>query len=108
QDPFEVTTTNAQNPADAGPGVQPGAQGPESAIVRGHGATGEADRCPEGVGRVGRARVTRSPGPLAPAPTAGSSEPTPWPVLRLITSSSLVGCSTGRSAGLAPLRMRST
>src|SRR5262249_18512876 len=29
-------------------------------------------------------------------------------VLRLMTSSYLVGCSTGRSAGLAPLIMRST
>src|SRR5262245_4824145 len=29
-------------------------------------------------------------------------------VLRLITSSNLVGCSTGRSAGLAPFAIRST
>src|SRR5690349_14856760 len=29
-------------------------------------------------------------------------------VLRLITSSNLVGCSTGKSAGLAPLRILST
>jgi len=29
-------------------------------------------------------------------------------VLRLMTSSNLVGCSTGRSAGLAPLRILST
>ena len=29
-------------------------------------------------------------------------------VLRLITNSNLVGCSTGRSAGLAPLRILST
>src|SRR5437870_13380528 len=29
-------------------------------------------------------------------------------VLRLITSSNLVGCSTGRSAGLAPFRILST
>jgi hypothetical protein len=28
--------------------------------------------------------------------------------LRLMTSSNLVGCSTGRSAGLAPLRILST
>jgi len=31
-----------------------------------------------------------------------------WAVLRLTTSSSLVGCSTGRSPGLAPLRILST
>ena len=29
-------------------------------------------------------------------------------VLRLITSLNLVGCSTGRSAGFAPLKIRST
>jgi len=29
-------------------------------------------------------------------------------VLRLITSSNFVGCSTGRSAGFAPFKMRST
>ena len=29
----------------------------------------------------------------------------PWPSCRLITSSNVVGCSTGRSAGLAPLRI---
>ena len=32
----------------------------------------------------------------------------PDAVLRLMTSSYCMGCSTGRSAGLAPLRMRST
>jgi hypothetical protein len=34
--------------------------------------------------------------------------PSALAVLRLITSSNLVGCSTGSSAGLAPLRRRST
>jgi hypothetical protein len=34
--------------------------------------------------------------------------PSPFAVLRLITSSNLVGCTTGRSAGLSPLRMRPT
>src|SRR5215831_18365881 len=32
--------------------------------------------------------------------------PSAFAVLRLITSSNLVGCMTGRSAGFAPLRMR--
>jgi hypothetical protein len=31
-----------------------------------------------------------------------------WAVLRLMTSSKVVGCSTGRSAGLAPFRILST
>src|SRR6516162_5200331 len=38
----------------------------------------------------------------------GTSRPSVLAVLRLITSSNLIGCSTGRSAGFAPLRMRST
>ena len=36
----------------------------------------------------------------------GTSRPSVVAVLRLMTSSNFVGCSTGRSAGLAPLRMR--
>src|SRR5262245_26239840 len=35
----------------------------------------------------------------------GTSRPSALAVLRLITSSNFVGCSTGRSAGLAPLRI---
>ena len=36
---------------------------------------------------------------------AALSRPSVLAVLRLITNSNLVGCSTGRSAGLAPLRI---
>ena len=42
-----------------------------------------------------------------PRSIGGTSRPSAFAVLRLITSSYLVGCWTGRSAGLAPLRMRS-
>ena len=38
----------------------------------------------------------------------GTSRPSDLAVLRLITSSYLVGACTGRSAGFSPLRMRST
>src|SRR5574337_2226370 len=38
----------------------------------------------------------------------GIVRPSALAVLRLITSSNLLGCSTGRSAGLAPLRILST
>jgi hypothetical protein len=38
----------------------------------------------------------------------GTSRPSALAVLRLITSSYLVGACTGRSAGFSPLRMRST
>src|SRR5262249_15534004 len=39
---------------------------------------------------------------------AGTSRPSARAVTRLITRSNLVGCSTGRSAGLAPRRILST
>src|SRR5262245_24421093 len=38
----------------------------------------------------------------------GTSRPSVLAVLRLITSSNLVGACTGRSAAFSPLRMRST
>ena len=38
----------------------------------------------------------------------GISRPSALAVLRLITSSNFVGCCTGRSAGVAPLRILST
>jgi hypothetical protein len=38
----------------------------------------------------------------------GTSMPSAFAVLRLTTSSYLVGAWTGRSAGLSPLKMRST
>jgi hypothetical protein len=38
----------------------------------------------------------------------GMVRPSALAVLRLMTSSNLVGCSTGRSAGLAPFRILST
>src|SRR5262249_36967264 len=37
---------------------------------------------------------------------SGISRPSAFAVLRLMTSSNLVDCITGKSAGLAPLRMR--
>src|SRR6202011_3429260 len=39
---------------------------------------------------------------------AGMLSPSAAAVLRLTTSSNLVGCSTGKSAGLAPLNILST
>ena len=38
----------------------------------------------------------------------GTSRPSALAVLRLISMSNLVGCSTGRSAGFAPLKILST
>jgi hypothetical protein len=39
---------------------------------------------------------------------SGIESPRVFAVLALMTSSNLVGCSTGRSAGLAPVRILST
>src|SRR5262249_56331399 len=39
---------------------------------------------------------------------SGISRPSAFAVWRLITNSNLVGCSTGKSAGLAPFRIPST
>src|SRR5262245_8797812 len=43
-----------------------------------------------------------------PSTDGGMVRPSAFAVLRLMTRSYLVGCSTGRSAGLAPLRILST
>src|SRR5206468_2523715 len=43
-----------------------------------------------------------------PSTDGGIVRPSAFAVLRLMTSSNFVGCSTGRSAGLVPLRILST
>src|SRR5262249_61522836 len=43
-----------------------------------------------------------------PSSEIGTLSPSAFAVLRLMTSSTLVDCCTGRSEGLAPLRMRPT
>src|SRR6187200_3336320 len=43
-----------------------------------------------------------------PNRVVGTSRPSALAVLRLITNSNLVGCSTGRSAALAPFKILST
>ena len=53
-------------------------------------------------------RFIRSPRRRGRAASAARSRPSALAVLRLITSSYLVGACTGRSAGFSPLRMRST
>src|SRR5215468_9401097 len=59
--------------------------------------------------RISFAWRTHSITSSARASTVGGiSRPSALAVLRLITSSYLVGACTGRSAGFSPLRMRST
>src|SRR5258706_1554378 len=43
-----------------------------------------------------------------PSSVGGTARPSAFAVFKLITNSNLVGCSTGRSAGLAPFRTRLT
>jgi hypothetical protein len=68
--------------------------------------------------RPRRYRAAEQRGELAPfhsitssasaSTVGGKLRPTVFAVLRLITNSNLVGCTTGRSAGFSPLRMRAT
>jgi Putative restriction endonuclease len=55
--------------------------------------------CPRGQSITSSARASRAGGIVRPSAAAA---------LRLITSSNFEGCSTGKSAGLAPLRILST
>jgi hypothetical protein len=58
---------------------------------------------PRGVGRESHHSITSSATASSPG---GKLRPNALAVLRLITSSNLVACMTGRSAGFSPLRMR--
>src|SRR5262249_36615291 len=65
----------------------------------------------ETAGKAGdeRAPVHYSiPSSARPSSDCGIVKPRALAVLRLITKSNLLGCSTGRSAGFAPLRILST
>ena len=69
-------------------------------------ASGHAAAAAESV--MNSRRLIRSPRRRGRAASAALSRPSALAVLRLITSSYLVGACTGRSAGFSPLRMRST
>src|SRR5262249_20745402 len=58
--------------ADAGPGVEPGAERPQRSVVRAHRAPGEAERRKEESATLVE-HVTGSPDPLVPGKTAGPS-----------------------------------
>lgn len=89
-----------------GPGVQSAAKGPEGSVIRGHRTHGEAKRRDEeSAALVEHAySITWS---ARSSSDCGMARPSAFAVLRLMTRSSRAACSTGRSAGLAPLRMRS-
>ena len=73
-------------------------------IVRKHRAPGEAERRSEELAAWVEHgySITLS---ACRSSVCGILSPSALAVLRLITSSNLVGCSIGRSAGLAPLRI---
>src|SRR6266481_955815 len=71
------------NVANATPVVEPGAERPESAVVRGQRAGGESDGSTEEPTALVQ-HATRLPGRLAARSWAGSSGPSALAVLRLI------------------------
>src|SRR5262249_14404602 len=65
--------------------------------------------CPSrGRTEVGRTAPHSLPSSAVASTVGGIAMPSSLAVLRLTTNSNLIGCSTGRSAGLAPLRILST
>src|SRR5262249_45154078 len=64
--------------ADAGPGVEPGAERPERAVGRGARKPGESNCCTEELAALVEHAPTRSPGPPVAERIAGSSAPAPW------------------------------
>jgi hypothetical protein len=93
--------------ANAGPGVEPGPERPERAVVRGAREPAEAEGCSQELAALvehGYSMIWSA----RPSTDCGIVSPSAFAVFMLITSSNLVGCSTGRSAGLAPFRILST
>src|SRR5262249_56164388 len=95
------------NAPDPRPRVEPRAQCPERTVVGGHGAPGEADRRTEKLPALVEHGYSMTCSARSRS-DCGMVRPRAFAVLRLITSSNFVGCSTGRSAGLAPRRILAT
>src|SRR5262249_11560992 len=66
------------------------------------------DRCEHDRYGVGRIPAHSVPSSAVESRVAGTVRPSALAVLRLITNSNLVGCTTGKSPGLALLRIRPT
>src|SRR4029450_5487042 len=94
-------------PPDAGPGVEPGAQGVKGSVVGRAREPSEAECCSQELAALVEHgySMTWSAWRMT---VCGIVRPSAFAVLRLMTSSNFVGCSTGRSAGLAPFRILST
>src|SRR5262249_29438062 len=90
-----------------GPGIEPADPPCALALLRARGAPPEnRRRCRAGEEREERAPLHSITSSARASTVAGTSRPSARAVLRLITSSNLVDCTTGRSAGLAPLSTR--
>src|SRR5438445_3773427 len=85
-------------------------KGPQGTVIRGHRAPGEADSCPEELAALVEHELFDDlVRPSArPSTDGGIVRPSALAVFKLMTNSNRVGCSTGRSAGFAPLRILST
>src|SRR5262245_39261781 len=80
---------------------------PECAVVRQHRAPGEADSRTQELAALvehGYSMIWSARSSI----DCGIVRPRAFAVLRLITNSNFLGCSRGRSPGLAPLRILST
>src|SRR5438105_3512878 len=82
-------------------------KGVEGAVIRGHGAPGEADSSTQELAAlIEHARYSMTWSARSRI-DCGIVSPSALAVFMLITSSNFVGCSTGKSAGFAPLRILS-
>jgi len=98
----EFATTNLIHGRD-----QPHAEGVQSAVVGGQGEPGESECCPEKLAALVEHALLDHLGGLE-EDRLRDRQSSALAVLRLIANSNFVGCSTGRSAGFAPLRILST
>ena len=102
----------------AGPNVSVGSKTEVAALRRdvcfdpserkSSGPVGKSEKCQDRETHAPQQTNDYSITSSARASTDGSIVAEAFAVLRLITSSYLVGACTGRSAGFSPLRMRST
>ena len=111
-----LTITPASTKSGAGPNDAP-SRGPDLIVIRDSGSHindhGErpaalgraAPPCCYTDARVSHCSMTRS---ACNKTDGGIGIPSALAVLRLMINSNVVGCSTGRSAGAAPFRIRST
>ena len=93
--------------ADAGPGVEPVRRAQSARSYEGIAQPAKPIAAMRSRPRWSSTRYSKTLSAWSKS-VCGMVSPNVLAVLRLITNSNLVGCSTGRSAGLAPFRILST